>query len=497
MLHSIRTRLFMAFIGLLILYMIVMQLISVFLMDNILVLQSQFAMEKMYHEISEEVQNGKTLTDLLDEREYRTGMFVSAVTPDGQILTNHPVNNPSPEHPRQERPWVEPVQELRAKADSNEIFGVFGAESTKTPFRTVVLAAKLNDGNVLVIERPMGSIRDAGQSYRRFLMISGGVILLLGSVLIYGLAGRVTAPLFSLDRTARRIAELDFSERVSVKSKDEIGDLASSIQTMSDNLQQTLEELTAANSQLQDDIDKERKLDAQRRRFISSVSHELRTPLSMVQGYADGLKHGIAQTPEDVENYCEIIVDETRKMSQLIRDMLNLSAYDNGAFPVRLEDFDINGLLSQIAYRLEPKAEELNLRIDFESDGEHTFTGDPLRIEQSVVNLLNNALRHTVSSGRIVLSLKEIESKIAIEVFNPGPPMDEDLLMNCWEPFYKGKATDVTRDGYGLGLAIVKAIIEAHKGTVSVENRDLGVSFRILLPTNSQLLPVSLENDME
>lgn len=484
MLHSIRTRLFMAFIGLLAVYLIIMQIIFAFLMDDIQVFQNQISMEKLYSEMSSEADTGSEAAELLSERQYRSGFFISVVTPAGELIENNAVPpqapDPQPKDRHRQRPFLEPVNQLLDTPDDKTRFGIFGTD--KADFRTVVFAGRLKDGNILVIERPLGSIKETSRNTSRFMMISGGVILLVGSVFIYGLAGRVTAPLRSLDSTARRIASLDFSERVTVNSKDEIGMLAVSIQTVSDNLQEALQDLTEANSKLLDDIERERQLDAQRRRFISSVSHELRTPLSMIQGYADGLRHGIVQDPEDVKQYCEVIVDETRKMGQLIKDMLNLSAYDNGAFPVVMQSFDPDALLQRVCGQWEPKAAERQIQWGCDADIGKPVHGDPLRIEQAVNNLLSNALRHTPPNGQIALKASEEGGKVRVTVFNSGSAMDEEALQNCWEPFFKGSVSELTREGYGLGLAIVRAIINAHQGTARAENADGGVRFSLEWP---------------
>jgi signal transduction histidine kinase len=286
-----------------------------------------------------------------------------------------------------------------------------------------------------------------------------------------------------MTKTAKAIAQQDFNEKVDYDGDDELGDLARSINIMSDELDGALSGLRDANAKLTEDIERERRLEKMRRRFVSSVSHELKNPISMIQAYADGLRYNIAKSPEAMAEYAEIISDESDKMASLIKDLLDLSAYESGTFSINKEWFDFALMARESSERQKKLFDEKGIGLEIHLPDKAMIHGDALRMEQILTNFLTNALRHSEEGGIVGVSLEEIEDGLRLSVENTGDPIDEKEIENIWTSFYKVMNNGLNPSvGTGLGLAIVKAIVDLHGGKYGAENTEKGVEFWVEIP---------------
>lgn len=494
MFRSLRANLFMAFIGLMVLFLCGVLAINVFFLDDIFIYGTEKAMLNTAESISASMASGEFSEEHLTEASFKTGLYIGVFSEDGFLeyssgLLRAKIDGGEPAPLK--KPENRDMKKIDISRETNEVFLGFMNQTERTrmlyteqgegPRRSVILMERLENGKTLLMMKPLVPIRESSRLATVFTLVSGTIVMLVGAAGVFVMSGRITSPILAMDRVARKMAGLDFSETISVSNRDELGTLGSSIQTMSESLHQTLTELKEANSKLKDEIQREREIDRQRRRFISSVSHELRTPLSMIQGYADGLRHNVVEDPQGVQEYCEVIVDETRKMSGLIRDMLDLSSYEAGAFTHMPRDFDLAGLVNQTVSRFKALGEVC----DVVAQGpDSCFTvGDEGRIGQVLVNFLNNGIRHSAEGAPIVVRYGVTDTETFIAVTNQGAPIAEDELVRIWEPFYKSDKSGYSNSGgVGLGLAIAGAIAAAHKGRCLAENSAEGVTFSIYWP---------------
>ena len=218
------------------------------------------------------------------------------------------------------------------------------------------------------------------------------MIIVIILSLIY--ANMITKPLVKLNNSAKRISEMDFSQECDVNSDDELGNLASTLNFLSRRLNSALTELQLKNMKLEQDIEKERKLDRMRKEFVAGVSHELRTPISIISGYAEGLKDNIADE-DSREFYLDVIIDEAAKMNTLVSDMLDLSQLESGNFTMKPEPFNIDELIKKCINKQQQFFQQKNIKIQEDLAKDICVNGDFLRIEQVITNFLNNAIRHT------------------------------------------------------------------------------------------------------
>lgn len=287
---------------------------------------------------------------------------------------------------------------------------------------------------------------------------------------------KFSRPISEMSAITRDMAGLDFSRRLNVKGRDEVGELAASINHLSDELKRTLDDLQTSNAQLRGEIEAERQLDAMRRGFVANVSHELKTPISIIQGYAEGLKLNVNAAARDA--YCDTIIDESARMNRLVLGLLQLSKYESGQIPLDRQVFDLSQLADGLCSRLLPGADAA-----LRSELPHPLfvDADPGQIEQVLKSYLENALSHVDKGGAIILfagSDAADEKVVRVCVHNTGSHVDEDEMPHLWQSFYRGDAShkrDQSR--FGLGLSIVSAIVKLHGRTCGVYNTPTGVCF--------------------
>lgn len=305
----------------------------------------------------------------------------------------------------------------------------------------------------------------------------GGIILVLIMAFIY--SNMITKPLVKINRTAAKMAELDFNEKCSVSRKDEIGSIGRSLNFLSDNLDNALTSLKSANEKLKRDIEREKELEKMRKEFIAGVSHELKTPVGLIEGYAEGLKDNIVTSEEDREYYLNVIIDEALNMGNLISDMLDLSQLESGNFKLNKTVIDIGDLVWKCYQKYCAIFNERGIELDINLVNANVLA-DKYRIEQVLNNYINNALKYV--KNKIIINMLDTENEVVIQVINDGEKICENELGKIWDKFYKiDKSRNRKTGGTGLGLSIVKNIVELHGGKYGAANVEEGVKFYFTL----------------
>jgi two-component system sensor histidine kinase ResE len=236
------------------------------------------------------------------------------------------------------------------------------------------------------------------------------------------------------------------------------------------------------------DMTEERQLEKMRKDFIANVSHELRTPISMLQGYSEAIVDDIAQTQEEKKEMARVIYDESLRMGRLVNELLDLARMEAGHIELTIEEVNLEAFINRIIHKFQGMAKDNGIRLSAViKDDIPTASLDPDRIEQVLTNLIDNAMRHTPNGGLIELNVTSEEKGITIEVKDSGSGIPEEDLPFVFERFYKAdKARTRGKSGTGLGLAIAKNIIEAHRGTISVQSKfGQGTTFSCWLPRKS------------
>lgn len=293
----------------------------------------------------------------------------------------------------------------------------------------------------------------------------------------------ITKPLVKLNNIAKKMSKMDFSEKCEVYGNDELGNLAETLNFLSENLDSALKDLKKKNQQLEKDIEKERNLELMRKEFIADVSHELKTPIGIIEGYAEGLKDGIVKG-NDARLYLDTIIDESKKMSKLVSNMLELSRLESGTLKPKFEVFNVNRLIKNLVRKHTLDAHEKDLTLEFKENTEYSYIhADIFQMEQILTNLITNALKYTPPNGKIIIEIHEEDNKYRLSVVNTETHIDESQINKLFDKFYKvDKSRQRKNNSTGLGLSIVKNLLQLHKFEYSLKNIENGVEFAIYMP---------------
>ena len=273
---------------------------------------------------------------------------------------------------------------------------------------------------------------------------------------------RQIQPIREMAKATRRYAEGDFDIRMNDYGRDdELGELAASFNNMAESLQQT---------------------ERQRREFIANISHELKTPMTTIAGYTDGILDGTIP-PENERQYLQIISDESRRLSRLVRRMLDVSQLQ-AIDPLREgKHFDICESMRRVLISMEKKITDRNLDVDADIPEEPILVlGDKDMITQVIYNLLENATKFATEGSTLYLGVAAMDGKARVTVRNEGDTIPPEELPLLFDRFHKSdKSRSGDKDGYGLGLYIVKTILEQHKEKISVTSEDGVTTFSFSL----------------
>lgn len=351
----------------------------------------------------------------------------------------------------------------------------------------ISLYGRLQNGEYLLMLTPVTAIEESVSITNQFLLISGAVTLLFSLLLLALVARSFTRPIRILSDIAQGISKLDFSRRYTGNGRDELADLGNSLNTMSSTLEQTIHELQSANAQLSRDVERKTKQNEARRAFISNVSHELKTPIALIQTYAEGLREDIANGAVNREYYCEVIEDESQKMSVMIKKMTLLMQLEDGSEELEPEIFDVCELLRNLMEKSAVLLTEKQAVLVPPPDAPVFVRADEFLIEHALTNYLTNAIHHVSPGGKIrAYFQRTVENRVRISVYNTGNLIPPEDLERIWESFYKvDKARTRAYGGTGIGLSVVSAVMKAHQMPYGVFNRqspeETGVEFYIEL----------------
>lgn len=321
-------------------------------------------------------------------------------------------------------------------------------------------------GEVVVVRplRPHGWPTSGGSATALLFVPIALIPVLLGLLMVRVLVRRLRA----MEMLAARVAEGDLTVRIGDPSGDEIGRLAQRLDRMT-------ERLLDARTRVEE-------TEQQRRQLFADITHELATPLTSIRGYAETLLDpGVSVSEEERARYVRGVLDESRRLDRLIRDLFELARLEAGASPLALESLDWTALCRNTTERFLPRfrSADLNLRWR-EPAAEAWIQADGHRMEQVLENLLANALRYVPAGGTVEISLGRSPrraDRFRLVVSDDGPGLPPDERAHVFERFYRAAGTRGAGmagegGGSGLGLAIVQEIVERHGGSVGTEARE-------------------------
>ena len=329
------------------------------------------------------------------------------------------------------------------------------------------------------------------------------VAILVTLALVMLLLQRLRAPLGELLRGTRALAEGDLSHRIAIPGRDEFADLGQSFNRMAGDLQshqkaledahtnleavvaERTEELRQANASL-------RKVDETRRAFFADISHELRTPLTVIRGEGEIALRGRNKPVAEYKNSIARIVEQAKHLSVLVYDLLFIARQGAGAARLNLQSIDLGNLLEKVCGDAKVIAHPKSVRISYRNGSAHDLVyGDPARLRQLFMVLLDNAVRYSNAKGEVKVAIASDNGEVRVSVADHGIGIAPEELDGIFERFRRGgNATEHNEEGLGLGLPVAKAIVEAHKGRIQMDSRlGEGTTVTVALPASAPETP--------
>jgi signal transduction histidine kinase len=355
------------------------------------------------------------------------------------------------------------VEALAGRTASRSDGGERGWEPAMNLASPVMVEGELV--GVVYLSQPLHDVTAVLQDLRARWLVSTAIALLLSGAVGLFLSRAIARPLHRLTTAAGAVARGELDQQVPVRSHDEIGRLSRAFNEMTARL--------LAARQVQTD-------------FVANVSHELRTPLTSVKGMVETLRDGAVDDPGVRDRFLKTLEDETDRLIRLVNDLLILSRADSEALALQRKDVDLASLARTTVGRLGPQARSRGLVLQVEAPGGSAIAwADPDRIEQVLVNLLDNAIKYSRPGSSVVVSVQGGEAgEVRVQVRDEGIGIPADDLARIGQRFYRAdKARSRAEGGSGLGLAIAQALVNGHGGQLSVQSQEgQGTSVSFSLP---------------
>jgi two-component system sensor histidine kinase ArlS len=367
--------------------------------------------------------------------------------------------------------------EMSSNTVTTEMKRIIHSTPTKVPHDGLILEDDWKHGTYIATVSPIiinneihgyvymfqttEKLKELISGLNRHFLLAGLLSLLFMFIIIIFLTRFVTKPLIHMSEATKRISKGDFSVSLPNLGKDELGDLGASIKVLASELE---------------------ILKNERDEFLASISHELRTPLTYIKGYAD-----IARRPDtnegDRNKYLGIIHEETVKLAKLVKELFNLAKLDENTFSIEKETVHLRPYFEGIAEKISPalNGNQMDLVLSCPEDLHADI--DPVRFEQVILNLLDNARKYSEPFTKINVEIGQENGKVHIKVIDEGKGIPEKDLPRIFERFYRvDKSRTRALGGSGLGLSIVKQLVEAHGGTITVTSSPkVGTTFEIIV----------------
>ncbi|WP_245998090.1 sensor histidine kinase [Aquisalibacillus elongatus] len=292
--------------------------------------------------------------------------------------------------------------------------------------------------------------------------IIGILTIILTIITILILSKFITSPLIKIKEATEQIYKGNKQIKLNLKRNDELGSLAKTITRISHDLDQ---------------------LKTERSEFLTNISHELRTPLTYIKGYADIINRPNIKI-EDTKNYSSIIKDEAEQLSILIKNLFDLAKVDQNKFAINQEWTPLCEVIQSVINRLRPAFNDKNLTIEEHCPKSLVAFIDPPRIQQVLINILDNAKKHSFEGGKITLNVSDTSNEIEILITDEGEGIPEEEIPYLFNRLYRiDKSRSRLSGGSGIGLTIAKEIVESHGGSIKIVSElGKGTSVKVNLP---------------
>jgi len=335
-------------------------------------------------------------------------------------------------------------------------------------YYTVGTPVELRSGAVYIFASANATAQQQGflNEILKMFLISAVAVLAITFIAVYFISLQMVKPLRQMAVAAQKFGNGEFETRLPVESYDEMGQLAAALNNMAQSLS---------------------TLEVTRRSFVANVSHELKTPMTSISGFIDGILDGTIP-PEKQNYYLRIVSEETKRLSRLVRTMLNLSRLEAGEMKVNRVSLNLVDTICETVFTFEQAIEKKNLEIRGLDHDKVTVEADPDLMHQVIYNLTENAVKFTNEGGYIEFGFQTEPGCTRVSVKNSGAGLSKEELSRVFDRFYKtDRSRGLDKNGVGLGLYIVRSIVSLHGGEITVHSAEgQYVEFVFSIPSGSR-----------
>ena len=346
--------------------------------------------------------------------------------------------------------------EILAAVESGVVQDYVGRDSVTGEHILAVSSLLKFNGQVVGVMRYVTALGNIDRQVMLTVMLVAGVMLAVVGLIVLSsmiFINNVVAPVSAVSEAAKRISGGSYGVQIPNKYSDEMGELVSNINDMSRKIGES---------------------ERMKSEFISSVSHELRTPLTAINGWGETLLADDSGDVQQLKRGVQIMVKESRRLTNMVEELLQFSRLEDGRFTLQVEDTDLQAELEDAIYSYRELFRQDGITLEYSADRaeyEELISGDPERLKQVFCNLLDNAAKHGGAGKRIDVSAACEDGKFVIRVRDYGPGIPEAELPYVKKKFYKGSSK---ARGSGIGLAVCDEIIQRHGGRLDVANAEGG-----------------------
>lgn len=319
---------------------------------------------------------------------------------------------------------------------------------------TLTLGAPMRDrGKIfggVIFNMPIPEVRNLKWRIFKSFISMTLVAIIFSFLLYYFISRKITTPIRKMSKAVTEFAKGDFTSRVEYNGKDEMGELAANINAMATSLE---------------------NLENMRSSFVANVSHELRTPMTTISGFLEGILDGTVKE-EEKDRYISVALDETKRLSRLVNDLLSVTKMESDEFHLNMTEFNLNELLAQELFKFESSVEEKSISLELElSEEDIVVSADSDAVTQIITNLVHNAVKFVPVGGDIRIKTWINNKKAYVEIMNSGEGISGDKLNYIFDRFYKiDDSRSADKTGAGLGLFIVKNLVNRHDERIWAES---------------------------
>ncbi len=345
-------------------------------------------------------------------------------------------------------------QVILAGADDGEIVTDMLKDRVDIPVMTLTAPVLNAEGQIiaaLFLHTDMSRINASVRQVWMDVLLYSCIAVLVAFLAVSYTTGRITKPIIDMNATVLRFSKGKFDLRLPAKGQDEVAQLGKSFNLMADELD-TLEQ--------------------SRRSFVANVSHELRSPLTSMRGFLEAMQDGTIPA-EERPKYMQIVIDENRRMTGMVNDLLDLARIESGQYALNLSVFDINELIARTLLTFEARIDANHIEVSLDFTEDYCYVeADVDQMAQVLRNLIDNAVKFTPKAGRLSVSTAADKRQVRVRVADSGRGVAAEDVPYLFDRFYKTEKahTPNAQSGTGLGLSIVKRIMAAHGQDISVES---------------------------